>query len=399
MDLYKILQIKENATNIEIKKAFRKLASIYHPDKPTGNEEKFKQINIAYEILSNENKKKEYDEMNYVNRIKLYDMFNAIIPNKYNSTINTVINFFYDDTNDLKKDVNDMDFNTIKSKVLNKLAYSNIIEMLKTTYESNTTDKSYEPIKDNNDDIESYEPIKDNDNNTKIVEPIKDNDNNTKIVEPIKNNDDIESYEPIKNNDDIESYEPIKNIVEPIDDDIYECHDKELDVFGYINVDLSEKYCKKYRKINVRRIRDGILEDKQFIIPILSDEFIIDNEGDKECDSFGNLSILIKENEDQIFKKVGEYDLMIKKKITFYDYLEGFIFDLVLPDKNILEIHNKNPQMSGLIDVYKGYGMPYDYNTITRGNLIIKYIIEVENISLDKKKIYDVFGSNFEHSM
>lgn len=57
--LYETLEISENASAEEIKKAYRKLARKYHPDvnKDPGAEEKFKEINAAYEVLSNAEKK------------------------------------------------------------------------------------------------------------------------------------------------------------------------------------------------------------------------------------------------------------------------------------------------------------------------------------------------------
>ncbi|MEW6388224.1 MAG: DnaJ C-terminal domain-containing protein [Thermodesulfobacteriota bacterium] len=65
MDYYKILGVGREATPEEIKKAYRKLAQKYHPDKAKGNkqeaEEKFKQISEAYAVLSNAEKRKEYD--------------------------------------------------------------------------------------------------------------------------------------------------------------------------------------------------------------------------------------------------------------------------------------------------------------------------------------------------
>jgi len=62
--LYETLEVSENATSEEIKKAYRKLARKYHPDvnKDAKAEEKFKEINAAYEVLSNPEKKQHYDQ-------------------------------------------------------------------------------------------------------------------------------------------------------------------------------------------------------------------------------------------------------------------------------------------------------------------------------------------------
>ena len=60
-DYYSVLGVEKNASKDEIKKAFRKLAHQYHPDKKGGNEGKFKEVNEAYNILSNDQKRKEYD--------------------------------------------------------------------------------------------------------------------------------------------------------------------------------------------------------------------------------------------------------------------------------------------------------------------------------------------------
>lgn len=62
--LYETLEISENSSADEIKKAYRKLARKYHPDvnKEKDAEEKFKEINAAYEVLSDPQKKQQYDQ-------------------------------------------------------------------------------------------------------------------------------------------------------------------------------------------------------------------------------------------------------------------------------------------------------------------------------------------------
>lgn len=61
-DYYKTLGVDKSATADEIKKAFRKTAHKYHPDKKDGDEAKFKEANEAYQVLSDEKKRAQYDQ-------------------------------------------------------------------------------------------------------------------------------------------------------------------------------------------------------------------------------------------------------------------------------------------------------------------------------------------------
>ena len=62
VDYYEVLGVTVDSTPEEIKKAYRKMAKLYHPDVNNGEDTVFKQINEAYDILGNENNKKKYDE-------------------------------------------------------------------------------------------------------------------------------------------------------------------------------------------------------------------------------------------------------------------------------------------------------------------------------------------------
>ena len=67
-DYYEVLGIDKSASEAEIKKAFRKAAMQYHPDKNPGDkvaEEKFKEVNEAYEVLSDPDKKNKYDRFGH----------------------------------------------------------------------------------------------------------------------------------------------------------------------------------------------------------------------------------------------------------------------------------------------------------------------------------------------
>jgi len=61
-DYYNVLGVDKGASKDEIKKAFYKLAHKYHPDKKEGDEAKFKQINEAYQVLSDDAKRSKYDQ-------------------------------------------------------------------------------------------------------------------------------------------------------------------------------------------------------------------------------------------------------------------------------------------------------------------------------------------------
>lgn len=65
-DYYAILEIAPTSSEEDIKKSYRRLAHQFHPDMPNGDEARFKEINEAYQVLGNKEKRAQYDfERNY----------------------------------------------------------------------------------------------------------------------------------------------------------------------------------------------------------------------------------------------------------------------------------------------------------------------------------------------
>lgn len=120
---YEVLGISKTASADEIKKAYRNLAFKYHPDRNSGDkvaEEKFKEINEAYDVLSDEKKRADYDSFgtsnshysgtnnsynrnnNFTNEETFWNWFNGNTTNSYGNN-NTYRNYYYQSTNSYNK--------------------------------------------------------------------------------------------------------------------------------------------------------------------------------------------------------------------------------------------------------------------------------------------------------
>jgi len=150
MNLYDILELKINATEIEIKKAYFRLAKKYHPDK---NKEdttlQFQQIQSAYEILINNNTRNEYLKMSNQEKNNFSEVLEKIINNNFN----------YDEIKKYFNSLNKNDYDFLQNNFMNFVQSINITDLI-NIFTKNIINKNINVLTETESDIDN------SDNNT-----------------------------------------------------------------------------------------------------------------------------------------------------------------------------------------------------------------------------------------
>lgn len=145
-NLYDILEIDKNCSINDIKKAYRNMISIYHPDKYINNDltyeeinERFISIQQAYEILIDNDKRLKYDSLDGYEQNDLYDKLKEYLKT-YNIN-DGLINFIFDGQDKLRKYINNVDILGIYNELITKMDKINIEGKIYTTLYEKYNDK------------------------------------------------------------------------------------------------------------------------------------------------------------------------------------------------------------------------------------------------------------------
>lgn len=344
-DLYGILELNIDASEIDIKKQFRKLALKYHPDKNNNANscEKFNQIRVAYDILSDQNKKQKYDKMIEPKKKYFTDTIFLFLKQITNpKTIHNLMN-----NPEIINDISNGDVNIIAQKLIQKILNDIDIDI----------------------DIKELTSIF-------IHSPSIEKELNDKI----QNNQQMQN----KKNESI-SVESIEHSYETSDFNT-------LHIFGNIKTNLDDIYHNRLKEIIIKRkiyTTDKVLtETNKYYVPLYDSKIEITDAGDKiQKDNIiesGHVFLKVYCKKDKTKKLIRNgYDIIYNDKITLYELFNGFTKDIEYFGST-LNISSLNPLTEYKFDGNKisvlisNKGLPFDQDG-NRGNLIINYNLIKKN--------------------
>ena len=379
MDYYEILEIDKNASLKDIKSSYKRLAIKYHPDKNKNDInccEKFKQISEAYQVLSNETKRRNYDNgikidtIKFDNPTELFKNFFKDIPWEYIDLANSfLLQFLESPECDLTlKIIENM---PQKDKIIKVLEF--ILIDITDEYTKEVIQKYLDRLKDNNTNSKNKDDNYLNKSNNFI-----DNINNIfNLSLSIKQNDSRDNKEYI-------STDVLNN--------------SNYDIEFNINLKLEDIYNKVEKTIEIKRIsyqneldkitdNDNLyyyetkkLKFKSHYRPILT----FKQEGNQLPNKIerGDIILNIEHKSHPHFNIINDYDLIINKKISIYEAYYGTKF-------TIPYFNNRNLSITTDINIYqnhrqkiKGLGLPIPQSD-KYGDLYIVFEIEYNQLNND----------------
>ena len=339
---YETLDITNDATTDDIKKAYKKKALQWHPDRNKGSQEaedKFKEVSLAYQILSDPVKRKTYDLTGSLEDTTFdfngsMDIFNEIFQSQMTSLFGQNNIPSMDDLLSAKDKFMSDDKGGIKFAVHTFTSMNGF----PTTDEFTSCDDDF-------------------------INNLKRTTQNN----PVSRTPRIKVKKKV--------------LLKKAPDLVYNIHVKLEDIYA-----LKEKY------IKIERYRKGKgKEVKKIKIPYYGRVMKLENEGNQLSGyvETGDLIINLFDKTHHLYERINEGDLIVYHTITLYDIYNGFTFELTHLNNKTLYIKNTPGQMISLTQfkqVIKGKGLPYpdeETGDIVYGDLYIQYKLKLPTLSLD----------------
>ena len=412
MDYYKILNVKKDATQEEIKKSYHRLALKFHPDKNNNKEDaenKFKEIVEAYEVLSDDYKRNRYNISMKLNEEYKFELSPDILKFSKYFFSDENINKFQNMAGNVNKEINNMGLNLNLESVFNSFMnnirngkYNDLYQEynnFKLFYDFDNNDKDYDDLFKNinlknkssmgdkynsnfNSNKNNNSPINNNKfnknkkpqskkkfysekNDIKEISKLTNNSININIkvnLENIYNKDirvaNINIYIPCINcgGDGV-----IKNPNFSVEENVKRMKTRLKNTKK--NIEYSK--CKLCDKCN-GRMRENIV--KKYIIDTSLDKICYVNENFiSNEEGYNDLIFTIIQKDHSFIKRKDRYDLLIEKDISLYEYYYGGEFKFTYLDKNEYDIkYNKfnNGKLQNTI-IKKNMGLIIIYNNNT----------------------------------
>ena len=328
MDLYKILEIKPTASEIEIKKAYLRLVKQYHPDrnKSPNASDYFQKIQSAYEILINSTTRQEYQKMNPSAQFSFVEILEKIIKENIN-------------INELKKfgiNLGKNDFDYIQLNFENFIRALNVGELLSFF--------------------------------TKGIVPKKDISNTINCSES-----DVEIYEETC----AEYYYQLP---------IYYQKINKLDIKLDLTIKIGDIANNK-RKIKIKRNLEDEVITSTFVINLSKPYIIFIGGGDMDNGDYGNLIVKLNLSNNLLW---DENIILIEQSMTLYELIYGLDIKLDIGENKNINIQNWVPSRDGYFIDISNYDIITQFKTDK--TLGIKLFLDYENTNEKEQLLKEYFS-------